>query len=107
MISYVLISVVLSVESATKVLIEAGFEYELVKGNSQFRLFIPDEEGAEVEECSTTPEEKIRTIATYLLTVDPTPSWRRIIASLDQLGNGATFATKLYQYAEPITGEYL
>lgn len=77
-----------------------------MKGDSRFRLGIPNEESDEVEECSTTPEEKIRTIVTYLLTVDPTPSWRRMISSLDQIGDDKAFASKLYEYAEPITGEY-
>ncbi len=92
-------------ESATKVLLDAGFEYDWAKGDSRFRFSIPNEESAAIEECSTTREEKIRTIATYILSVDPTPSWRRLISALDHVGDDNAVASKLYEYAEPILGE--
>lgn len=94
----------MSVENAVKVLLEAGFEYDWLTGHSPFPFSIPDKEGTEVEKHSSTCEDKIRTIVTYLLNIDPTPSWRRVIASLDQPGNEQANAKKLYEYAEPITG---
>lgn len=99
------ISVVLSVENATQVLLAAGFDFDWVKGKSRLRLGIPDGESSEVEQHASTREEKIRTIVTYLLNVDPTPSWRRILSAVDQVGNDEAFAQKLYKYAEPLTGK--
>lgn len=103
----ILLPVVLSVENAAKVILDTGLEFDMLKlQDGRFRFTISDEEGALVEQHAGTREEKIFTFINYVLNLDPTPSWRRILSAIDQVGNNEAIAAKLYEYAEPITGNF-
>ena len=65
---------------------------------------IPRSKCDEIENSSLTSEEKLKASIDYMLSVDPTPSWRRIISAVDQDCQYSA-ASRLYQYAEPVTGE--
>ena len=65
---------------------------------------IPNSKYKEIEYSTLTSEEKLKASIDYMLSVDPTPSWRRIISAVD-LDRQYSAASRLYQYAEPVTGE--
>lgn len=52
----------------------------------------------------STPEEKWKFTIDYWLNIDPTPSWRRMICAVDYYAKQYEAASRLYQYAEPVTG---
>ena len=66
---------------------------------------IPRSKYYEIENSSLTSEEKWKASIDYMLSVDPTPSWRRIISAVDFWDQQYSAASRLYQYAEPVMGE--
>ena len=68
-------------------------------------FLIPESKYEEIKYSSLTSEEKWKASIDYMLSVDPTPSWRRIISAVDFCDDQYSAASRLYQYAEPVTGE--
>ena len=93
----------LTLDNVVKVLNGGSVEWTLSLCAYGFR--IPESKYREIV-CSTlTSEEKLKASIDYMLSVDPTPSWRRIISAVDFGGGQYSAASRLYQYAEPVTGE--
>ena len=91
----------LTVNNVVKACKEAGVKWsqDLCLG-----LRIPQAEILKIETSSRNSELELKLSMSiqYWMIVDPTPSWRRIISMIDNLRGGD--ASKLYPYAEPITG---
>ena len=93
----------LTVDNVVKVLKGAGVKFSCdlcIRG-----FHIPESKFEEMENSSLTSEEKLRISTDYMLSMDPTPSWRRIIYAVDYWDEQYSAASRLYQYAEPVTGE--
>ena len=93
----------LTVDNVVKVLNGAGVEFTLRLCVNGFHVL--RSKYYEIEYSSLTSEEKLKAYIDYMLSVDPTPSWRRIISAVEYWGDQYSAASRLYQYAEPVTGE--
>ena len=69
-----------------------------------FFLSVPSSTQDDIESNCLTEEEKMAAIIHYWLTLDPTPSWRRLIRALDW--EEPDTADGIRHYAEPLTGMY-
>ena len=67
-------------------------------------LCIPAHTQQKIQEQHSTPAEQMKATVQYWLSVDPTPSWRRLIWALEACKED-TAAERLKPYAEPLTGE--
>ena len=93
----------LTVDNVAKVL--KGANIKFTRGLCVGGFRIPGSKYKEMENSSLTSEEKLKASIDYMLSVDPTPSWRRIISAVDYWDDQYSAASRLYQYAEPVTGE--
>ena len=93
----------LTVDNVVKVL--KGANIKFTRGLCVGGFRIPGSKYKEMENSSLTSEEKLKASIDYMLSVDPTPSWRRIISAVDYWDDQYSAASRLYQYAEPVTGE--
>ena len=66
-------------------------------------LSVPDHKLREIERQHTTQANRTRATIAYWLSVDPTPSWRRVVWGLEWSGKAAE---RVKPYVEPLTGEY-
>ena len=92
----------LTLDNVVKVL--NGGSVEWTRYLCVYGFCIPLSKYEEIKNSSLTSEEKWKASIDYMLSVDPTPSWRRIISAVDRDGQYSA-ASRLYQYAEPVTGE--
>ena len=92
----------LTLDNVVKVL--NGGSVEWTRYLCVYGFCIPLSKYEEIKNSSLTSEEKWKASIDYMLSVDPTPSWRRIISAVDR-DYQYSAASRLYQYAEPVTGE--
>ena len=69
------------------------------------RLRVPDRKLAEIRQQHSTWTNQTRATLEYWLSVDPTPSWRRLVWALEDSGEHQA-AERVRPYVEPLTGEY-
>ena len=92
---------VLTVENGKNVLMEAGVRWTWQLYGGGLRLRNKTLKKKKIQ----TLEEKWKFSIEYWLSIDPTPSWRRIICAVDYYDKQHKAASKLYKYAEPVTGK--
>ena len=68
-------------------------------------LCVPDHKCDEIQQKHPTIATQMRATVEYWLSVDPTPSWRRLLRALDGCGEHQT-AENITPYVEALTGEY-
>ena len=93
----------LTLDNVVKVL--NGSSVKWTENLCELGFHIPWSKYLEIEYSTLTSEEKLKASIDYMLSVDPTPSWRRIISAVDFWDHQYLAASRLYQYAEPVTGE--
>ena len=70
-----------------------------------FYLYVPHRKHNEITRRHSTQVNQTRATIEYWLSVDPTPSWRRLMRALE--GSGEHKAVeRVKPYVEPLTGEY-
>ena len=69
------------------------------------RLGVPRHKLDEIEQQHSTRTNQTRATLEYWLSVDPTPSWRRLGWALEVNGKHQA-AERVRPYVEPLTGEY-
>ena len=92
----------LSVDNVVKAFIDAGVVWTKEECKSVFD--IPEEWIDAVANFYPTNEERLRISVQFWLSVDPSPSWKRVIALMDYWIDKPSAASKMYQYAESATG---
>ena len=68
-------------------------------------LRIPDHQRDKIRRQHSTQANQTRAIIDYWLSVDPTPSWRRVVEALE-CSEEHKAAERVKPYVEPLTGEY-
>ena len=68
-------------------------------------LSVPGHKRIEIKQQNSTQANQIRAVVKYWLSVDPTPSWRRLVQALE-CGEEHQAADKVKPYVEPLTGEH-
>ena len=68
-------------------------------------LCVPDHKLREIAQQHTTQANRTRATIAYWLSLDPTPSWRRVVLALEG-SNKHKAAERVKPYVEPLTGEY-
>ena len=68
-------------------------------------LCVPLHKRIEIKGQHTTEANGTRATIAYWLSVDPTPSWRRVVQSLEDSEEHKA-AERVKPYVEPLTGEY-
>ena len=71
-------------------------------GGLAFWLSVPRDE---IEQQHSTKDNQTKAVISVWLSVDPTPSWRRLVWALEESGEQEA-ANKLKPYVEPLSGEY-
>ena len=94
----------LTVDNIIRICVGAGIQWS--RDLCVCVFYLPWEKISEIDTNFLSSEGKWRATVDYWLSVDPTPSWRRIITGLNSVNSLSKHAPKLYQYAEPVTGEH-
>ena len=68
-------------------------------------LRVPNHRRDKIKQQHSTQANQTRAIIDYWLSVDPTPSWRRVVESLEDSKEHKA-AERVKPYVEPLTGEY-
>ena len=66
---------------------------------------MPDDKNVEIRQRHSTQANQTRAVVKYWLSVDPTPSWRRVVWALEGSKEHQA-ADKVKPYVEPLTGEH-
>ena len=71
-------------------------------------LFILRSKLDEIERLYSDDSKRCQALIQYWLDLDPSPSWRRVITTLDSIlpGIGPEIADRIRSYAEPLTGMF-
>ena len=68
-------------------------------------LYVPADKHDEIEQQHSTKDNQTKAVISVWLSVDPTPSWRRLVWALEK-SEEQEAASKLKPYVEPLSGEY-
>ena len=68
-------------------------------------LRVPDHKLEEIKQQNSSQANQTRAVVKYWLSVDPTPSWRRLVVSLEWSKEHQA-ADKVKPCVEPLTGEH-
>ena len=81
-----------------------GMPYKLLRTLRKC-LSVPDQKFREIQQKHSNYTDWTRATVEYWLSVDPTPSWRRLVEALEHSG-GYQAAVRVTPYMESLTGEY-
>ena len=70
----------------------------------QVWLYVPDRKRVEIDQQHSTQADQMRATVEYWLSVDPTPSWRRLVWALEKSEEHQAVDI-VNPYVEPLTGE--
>ena len=68
-------------------------------------LRVPERKLEEIEQQHSTQANQTRATVEYWFSVDPTPSWRRLVEALE-FSDQHQAADRVRPYVEPLTGEF-
>ena len=73
--------------------------------NLGLQLAIPRSKRLEIASQYSSGSQQCQALIQYWLGLDPSPTWRRVITALDDIGSeGRKRADSIRSYAEPLTG---